>query len=285
MFCLQTQLGNKGLLPGVVKAVFLCKLDFGLEEIAENGSGEKFGFRSIADDASVAKQKDAVDLRDDIGDVMGNEENAGPLLGQLTQQVTEFALSADVESVRRLVEEQHLRRTDEGAADHDSALLPSGHLAYGLVRQVDSIDLLEHFVCALTHCGRNHEIGPEGAAGEEAGENGISSRGVERWLTGKFSRDYTEALLEFGKIPALAAKDADLRFGLDDRIALAGNSLNEGGFTAAIRAKNGDVLTGVDAEIDIVEDEVFTAGYIYVTQFEKWWHLIFKNRWFWMVEE
>lgn len=269
----------------MVKAVSLCKLDFGLKEIAENRSGEKFGFRSIANDVALSEQKDAVDLGDDIRNVMGDEENAGPLLGQFAEQMAEFALGADVESVRRLVEEQHLRRTDECAANHDTALLASGHFADRFVRQIDSIDLLEHFVGALAHCGRNHEIGPEGAAGEEAGENCISSRGVERRFSRKFGGDYTEALLEFGKIPSLAAKDADLRFGLDNRIALAGNGLDEGGFTAAIRAKNGDVLTGVDAEIDIVEDEVFTAGYIYVTQFKKWWHLIFKNRWFWIMEE
>ena len=108
---------------------------------------------------------------------------------------------------------------------------------------------------------------------------------MQRGLAGKFGGDDAEALLEFGEIPALAAKDADLGFRLDDRVALAGDGLDESGFAAAVGAENGDVLAGVDAEIDVVKDEVVAAGYVYVSQFEKRWHLISRIDGFRRMEE
>ena len=41
-----------------------------------------------------------------------------------------------------------------------------------------------------------------------------------------------------------------------DGVALAGDGLDEGGFAAAVGAEDGDVLAGVDGEVDVVEDDV-----------------------------
>ena len=68
------------------------------------------------------------------------------------------------------------------------------------------------------------------------------------------------------------AKDADLRFRMDDGVALAGDGLDEGGLTATVGAEDGDVLAGVDGEIDVVEDDVVSAGYVDVGQMKKRCH-------------
>ena len=55
----------------------------------------------------------------------------------------------------------------------------------------------------------------------------------------------------------------------DDGVALAGDGLDEGGFAAAVGAEDGDVLAGVDGEVDVVEDDVVAAGYVDVGQMQE----------------
>jgi len=86
---------------------------------------------------------------------------------------------------------------------------------------------------------------------------------------GQFGRDDAEALLELGEVPAGAAENADLGLRLGDWVALAGDGLDECGFAAAVGAEDGDVLAGVDGEIDVVEDNVFAASNVYVGQMQK----------------
>ena len=203
--------------------------------------------------------------------------------------MAEFALGVEVEGVGGLIEEEHggcgcRAGAYEGSADHDATLLAGGHLAYGLVGEVGGADLLEYLVGAGVH-GRGdggNEIGPEGGAGEEAGEDGVAAGGVERGLTGELGGDYAEALFEFGEVPAVTTEDADAGFGLAvawrDGVALAGDGLDEGGFAAAVGAEEGDVLAGGYGEVDVVEDDVFAAGNVDVLEMQKGCHVIYEDR-------
>jgi len=191
------------------------EVDIGFEEVAEAGGSEELGLGAVGYDAAVFHHEDAVDLGGDVGDVVGDEEDAGSLLGEATEQVAEVGLGGEVEGVGGLVEEEHLGRCDEGAADHDAALLAGGHLAYGLAGEGDGVDLVEDFVGAGAHGFGDGEVGPEGRAREEAGEDGIEAGSGERGLAGEFGGDYAEALFEFGEVPALATEDADFGLELD----------------------------------------------------------------------
>ena len=93
---------------------------------------------------------------------------------------------------------------------------------------------------------------------------------------GKFGGHHSEALLEFGEVPALAAEDADGRLRLGDGVALAGDGLDEGGLAAAVRAEDSDVLASVDGEVDVVEDDVFAAGYVYMGQVQEGRHALLE---------
>jgi len=68
-------------------------------------------------------------------------------------------------------------------------------------------------------------------------------------------------LAQLRDIPALAAEETALHLGSEDRIALAGDGLDERGLAAAVGTENGDVLSGCDGEIDIVEDDRVAARY------------------------
>ncbi len=145
----------------------------GLKQVAESGSGQQVGFWTVGGDASVLHHEDAVDLGDDIGDVVGDEQDASSLLREFAEQVTQIGLGGQVEGIGGFVEEQHAGGGYQGAAYQDTALLACGHFAYGLGSEVGCIDLMENFGGASSHVGGYGEIGPDGGAGEEAGEDGV----------------------------------------------------------------------------------------------------------------
>ena len=157
----------------------------GLKQIAESGSGQQVGFWTIGGDASVLHHQDAVDLGDDIGDVVGDEQDASSLLCEFAEQVAEISLSGQVEGVGGFVEEEHAGGGYQSASYHDAALLACGHFAYGLGCEAGCVDLVEYVGGVSAHVVRHGEIGPEGGAGEEAGEDGIQPVGLEERPTGE----------------------------------------------------------------------------------------------------
>lgn len=266
--------------------------DGGVEEAGEGGGGEEIALGAVGGDGAVAEEDDAVDLGDDVGGVVGDEEDGGSLAGELAEEVAEVALGGDVEGVRGFVEEEHLAcgfgwgdggfgggdggiggedgrvrcgagavmelgggaGAGQGAGDQDAALLAGGHLAHGFVAEILGADLLEEVFSTGAHGAGDVEVGPEGGGGEEAGEDGVETRGVEEGSAGEIGGDDAEALAKFGEIPAPAAEDADGGLRLNERVEFTGDGFEQGGFAAAVGAKDGEVFAGVKGEVDVVED-------------------------------
>ncbi len=88
-------------------------------------------------------------------------------------------------------------------------------------------------------------------------------------MPGEFGGDYAEALLQLCEVPAFAAEDADSGLGLRDGVALAGDGLDEGDLPQPLGPRDGDVLAGVDGEVDVVEDDVVATGDVDVGEMEE----------------
>ncbi len=82
-----------------------------------------------------AHEDDALDLRKDVAEVMGDEDEAGAFGGEAAEGFAELALGGEVEGVGGLVEEQLAGAVDEGAGDEDAALFSGGHFADEAVRR------------------------------------------------------------------------------------------------------------------------------------------------------
>lgn len=67
-------------------------------------------------------------------------------------------------------------------------------------------------------------------------------------------------LAELGEVPTGAAEDADLHAGDDNVVDVAGHGADEGGFSAAVGAEDGNVLACADGEVDVVQDEAVAEG-------------------------
>ena len=74
-------------------------------------------------------------------------------------------------------------------------------------------------------------------------------------------------LAQLGEVPAAAAEDADDGIVLVDGVALAGDGLDEGGFAAAVRAEDRNMLPGIHRQIDVMQDDIIATSYIYVCKF------------------
>jgi len=238
----------------------LDEADFDAEEVAELFGCEEFPFGGVGEDAAFAHHDDAVDFGKDVGDVVGDEKDAGALLSYAAEGRAEFALGGEVEGVGGLVEQEHLRPVDEGAGDHDAALLAGRHLSDEFRFEVRGLHEVESLVGALAHLRGDVEIGPEGRGGEEAGDNGVKAGGDGGALAREFGGDDAEVGTELGDVPARAAEETEIGRGGDDGVALAGEGFDEGGFAAAIGTEDGKVFTVGDAEGDGVEDDVVAAG-------------------------
>ena len=231
---------------------------------AEQGAkffwSEEFLFGTVGENAAVAHHDHPVDFGKNVGQMMGDHQDADSLLRNLAKGCTQLALRGEVEGIRGLVEEKHFRPMDQGPGDHDAALLAGGHFANELRFEVRGLHELEGLVGAVPHVGRDVEVGPQGGGGEESGNDGVEAARDRCTFARQLSGDDAEVCTELRNIPALAAKEAQRSGGRDDGIALAGDGFDEGGFAAAVGAEDSDVLAVGDAERDTMQDDVIAAS-------------------------
>lgn len=86
-------------LCGVEESIEFGEVDGGVEEVGEGWSGEELGAGAIGDDAASLHEEDAADFGDDVGDVVGDEEEVDAGLGEGSEEVAELALGEEVEGV------------------------------------------------------------------------------------------------------------------------------------------------------------------------------------------
>lgn len=85
-------------------AVIAEEADGDGEEGGESFAGEDAVLGTVGEQSALFEQDDAVDFRNDFGNVMGNEDDAEAGLREMAHGVTELELRGNVQSVGRLVE-------------------------------------------------------------------------------------------------------------------------------------------------------------------------------------
>ena len=156
----------------------LANADLGAEEFAEHGRSEQLSPRAVGEYVAVAHEQNAVDLRKNVGQMMGDEDDAGAVIGKAAQNFAKVALSCDVEGVRWLVEEQLARAVNERTGDEDASLFASRHLADKALGQMCGVDAGERFVGGLSHRRGDLQVGPQRGSAEETGERGVQASGA-----------------------------------------------------------------------------------------------------------
>jgi hypothetical protein len=83
----------------VIEVALPGHVDLGFEEVAEGFGGEKGRLGSVRDDAALFHEQDAVDLWEDVSDVVGDEQDAGILPGKFLEEFAKIGLRGQVEGI------------------------------------------------------------------------------------------------------------------------------------------------------------------------------------------
>ena len=253
----------------------------GAKEFAEPVGGQQVATRAVGKDAPVAHEQQAIHLRKNVGQVMGDEDDADAVGCQLAECLAEFALGGDVERVGRLIEQQLARTMDERTGDEDAALFSGRHFADQTLRQVGGIDAGKCLPGGFAHFAGDDQMGPERGGGKEAGQRGIQPGGAPgeaacgvcragvTLMAGKIVGDDAKVAAKLGEIPAVAAKDAQLGFGANERVEFAGEGADECGFAAAVGAEDDDVFAGLNGQGEIVQHDAIAECDVDVAHFQK----------------
>lgn len=95
-------------LPGVKEAVAFGEIDAGAKEAGEVRGGEQIALGTVGEDAAVFHEEEAINLGDDVGGVVGDEQDCGSLPGELAEEVAKLLLRGEVEGIRGFIKEEHL---------------------------------------------------------------------------------------------------------------------------------------------------------------------------------
>ncbi len=227
-------------------------------------------FGSIAEKSAAAEADNAVDFGDDIGQMMGDEEDAESGGGEFAGGVAEFGLGAEVEGVGGFVEDEGLGVVDEGAGDDGAADFAGRHFVDGAIGEMGDVEEVHQFTGAGVHFGGDVMVGPDADGGEEAGEDGFADGVGLGALGGEVVGDDAEEGAEVKDVPGIAAEDAHFAGGRGiARVEFAGDGLDEGGFAAAVGAEDGDVFAKGDGEGDVFEAGAIAAEDGDVAKFEE----------------
>ena len=253
----------------MVKAISFGKLYLHSKQLLQPVCGQHLGLRSIADNAARLHHDHALDFRQDIGEMMGNQQNSSSLLRQPAHGVPQLPLRGQIESVARLVEQENLGSMHDGSPNQDALRFAYRHLTHRLVAKVLDFQQLKNFVRSLPHLLGDMEVRPQSRARKETGHHCVTTRCMRRSFARQFGSNSTQMLAQFGQVPAFAPKDTQVRVFPHQRIALACKRLNQCRFSAAIRSQDGDMFLLTDAQRKFVQHDHIAARHRNIFHFNK----------------
>jgi len=227
------------------------------------------GFASVPIDAPASQQHDPTNLRDDLVDVMGHEQDRGSLPRHRADVLHEMVARDDVEAARRFVEHQRRRLVDQRPRDQHAPRFAGGHRVERGARQPRRVNPLERRLSSAPHRVGDALVREQTVGREEAGDHGVQAGhdavgiAVDEPIV-KIGGDDAQLRSQFEHVPAVLAEDPDRRRGrirsadaialLDGGILLQREQLDERRLAGAVRAEDGGVLADANGQREAIED-------------------------------
>ena len=101
-------------LPRVNIAVALGQIDFDPEQVFNRFLRKQFLARAVRHDSSSLHHYNAVDLGNDIAEMMRHQENRDSRLRQTPHRFSQLMLSGEIKTSGRLIQKQHLGVAGDG---------------------------------------------------------------------------------------------------------------------------------------------------------------------------
>jgi len=194
---------------------------------------------SFSDDPAARQHRDAVGERLDLVEVVGSEQNGDLAGGQLADQLPGLPPDRRVQPGSRLVEEDEPRVADDPERDRQAPLLAAGQLGGPLLGLVLEAHQADHLVSAERVRVEGTEMGDQLADGQLL--EGAGVLGDDADLGAPAAPGLGGVGAEHRRRPALAPAEP-----FED--------LDGGGLAGAIRPEEGEHLSGLDLEVDPLED-------------------------------
>jgi len=234
--------------PQMEIAVAAGEIDARLEEAGESGGLKDFALGAVGQDFSGAHEDDALDFGNDVGDVMGDQDDANAGLGERSHGLAETVLRGDIEGVGGLVEDEGARLVDESAGDEDALGFAGREFVHGAGGEVGGAEALERLSGERALLGCDVVMVEDLGARKEAGKDNVHAGGFGGEEGHEVVGDDAEKVAKLEDVPAVAAEDGDGGILARDGVEFAGERFYESGFAAAVGAEDGDVLLRIDAK-------------------------------------
>src|ERR1039458_3464307 len=110
-------------LPTVQPLCVAANADRRTKQFAQARFGQQLVSRPVSHDAATAHENDALDLRQDIAQMVGDHHQARTFASEAAKRLAQLALGGQIERVGGLVEKKLLRAVHKRASNEDAALL------------------------------------------------------------------------------------------------------------------------------------------------------------------
>ena len=164
-------------LPEVVVAVAAGDIDANVEEGGKYSGSKKLLLRAVGDDFSGAHEDDAVDFRDDVRDVMGDEDDTDAGLSEFAHRLAQAMLSENIEAVGWLVENERARLVDESASNKNALSFAGRKFVDGTSGERSGAEAFEISESTLALIGRDAMMVENLRGAEKAGQNDVEAGG------------------------------------------------------------------------------------------------------------
>src|SRR5882762_9871716 len=257
---------NAQISPKMVVPVASRDVHANSKELRDLFGLEQVFLASIRLNPSAAHQDNAIDLRDDVGEMVRHEDDANSRLGQLAHRFAKAVLRENIEAVARLIEHQRLRIVHQRARNQNAFGLARRHFRDGAFGEMSDSKPLEHGVGAHPVRGLDRLVIEDAGAAEETGENDFAAARLARAVGHQVVRYDAEDGAQLEDVPSVEPQNRHRGFFPDDRIALARYGFDQCGLAAAVRAQDRDVFARFDAQAEVIKCDVVASNDAHVFQ-------------------
>src|SRR6185369_5809290 len=139
-------------------AIVFLEHDWRIEQIADARGRQDFFLRTGSGNPAVVHQHDPLNLRNDLLDVMRDQDDRGSGACHLSHALGEIVTRHHVESSRGLVENQRARSGDEGAREEHTPRFAGRHLVEAALRQMRHTHARQCVGGAASHLRRHGAV-------------------------------------------------------------------------------------------------------------------------------
>src|SRR5208282_3501844 len=237
--------------PNVVITFAAAEFDSKPEQLAQALGLQDFFLASVGHDPPVRHEHDSLDLGNDVGDFMSDENDSDSRAGQGAHRFSQAVLRQNIQRIAGFVEQQRAWLVDQRPGNQDALGLPRRHFLHGTLRQMRDAELGQSGLGQFSVFGIDGVIREDARAAEKAGQHHVQAAGVTGTRRHQVVGDDAQQRAQLKNVPALLAEDGHARPFADHRKTLAGDGFDQGGLAATVRPQHRYMFVDMHAQAEI----------------------------------